>query len=104
MKILSVFEMPKRADRSGRSTYRRHNVPSKASTKPDRIENYDEDDEIDDVIEPIIAKDWILMRTWMMHDDDDNLDKPETDDDDDDDDDDSDDSNFSDDEDDDDED
>jgi hypothetical protein len=42
------------------------NVPSKYQAW-DRIENYDEDDEIDDVIEPIIpTKDWILMRTWMM--------------------------------------
>jgi hypothetical protein len=50
MKILSVFEMPKRADRSGRSTYRRHNVPSKQVPSEDRIENYDEDDEIDELL------------------------------------------------------
>jgi hypothetical protein len=76
------------------------------STKlADRIENYDEDDEIDDVIEPIIpTKGLDIDEDMDDDDDDDNLDKPETDDDDDDDDDDSDDSNFSDDEDDDDED
>jgi predicted transcriptional regulator len=78
----------------------------KVSTKlADRIENYDEDDEIDDVIEPIIpTKGLDIDEDMDDDDDDDNLDKPETDDDDDDDDDDSDDSNFSDDEDDDDED
>lgn len=75
----------------------------KVSTKlADRIENYDEDDEIDDVVEPIIPAKGLDIDNDMNDDDDDddNLDKPETDDDDydDDDDDDSDDSNFSDDE------
>jgi hypothetical protein len=75
------------------------------STKlADRIENYDED-EIDDVIEPIIpTKGLDIDETWMMMTMMMTIFKPETDDDDDDDDDDSDDSNFSDDEDDDDED
>jgi hypothetical protein len=55
----------------------------KVSTKlADRIENYDEDDEIDDVIEPIIPVKGLGLDDDM--DDDDNLDKPETDDDDDD--------------------
>jgi predicted transcriptional regulator len=82
----------------------------KVSTKlADRIENYDEDDEIDAVVEPIITAKGLDIDNDMNDDDDDedNLEKPETDDDDyddDDDDDDSDDSNFSDDEDDDDED
>lgn len=81
----------------------------KVSTKlADRIENYDEDDEIDAVVEPIIPAKGLDIDNDMNDDDDDedNLEKPETDDDydDDDDSDDSDDSNFSDDEDDDDED
>lgn len=75
----------------------------KVSTKlADRIENYDEDDEIDDVIEPIIPTKGLDLDDDMDDDDDEdeNLDKPETDDDDDD----SEDSDFSDDDDDDDED
>ena len=70
----------------------------KVSTKlADRIENYDEDDEIDDVIEPIIPVKGLGLDDDMDDDDDDddNLDKPETDDDDDDD---SDEADFSDDE------
>ena len=69
----------------------------KVSTKlADRIENYDEDDEIDDVIEPIIPVKGLGLDDDMDDDDDDddNLDKPETDDDDDD----SDEADFSDDE------
>tara|TARA_R110002124_G_scaffold151562_1_gene318356 strand:- start:67 stop:471 length:405 start_codon:yes stop_codon:yes gene_type:complete len=71
----------------------------KVSTKlADRIENYDEDDEIDDVIEPIIPVKGLGLDDDMDDDDDDddNLDKPETDDDDDDED--SDEADFSDDE------
>ena len=50
----------------------------------DRIENYDEDDEIDDVIEPIAPiKGLDLDDDDDDDDDDDNLDKPEFDDDDD---------------------
>jgi hypothetical protein len=59
----------------------------KVSTKlADRIENYDEDDEIDDVIEPIIPVKELGLDDDMDDDDDDdeNIDKPETDDDDDD--------------------
>lgn len=58
----------------------------KVSTKlADRIENYDEDDEIDDVIEPIIPAKGLDLDDDMDDDDDDddNLDKPETDDEDD---------------------
>jgi|TARA_R110000868_G_scaffold30625_1_gene113090 hypothetical protein len=69
----------------------------KVSTKlADRIENYDEDDEIDDVIEPIIPVKGLGLDDDMDDDDDDddNLDKPETDDDDED----SDEADFSDDE------
>ena len=59
----------------------------KVSTKlADRIENYDEDDEIDDVIEPISGLE-IDDEDSSDDDDDDNLDKPDTDSDDDDDDD-----------------
>ncbi|MBC5841830.1 MAG: DNA primase [Flavobacteriaceae bacterium] len=67
----------------------------KVSTKlADRIENYDEDDEIDDVIEPIIpVKELGLDDDMDDDDDDDNIDKPETDDDED-----SDEADFSDDE------
>ncbi|MFT5252333.1 MAG: DNA-directed RNA polymerase subunit delta [Flavobacteriales bacterium] len=71
----------------------------KVSTKlADRIENYDEDDEIDDVIEPIIPTKGLDMDDDMDGDDDDNdnLDKPEADDDEDDED--SDEADFSDDE------
>jgi hypothetical protein len=61
----------------------------KVSTKlADRIENYDEDDEIDDEIEPIIPVKELGIDDDMDDDDDDDddtLDKPETDDDDDDD-------------------
>lgn len=58
----------------------------KVSTKlADRIENYDEDDEIDDEIEPIIPVKELGIDDDMDDDDDDDdtLDKPETDDDDD---------------------
>ncbi|MBU0942359.1 MAG: DNA primase [Bacteroidetes bacterium] len=67
----------------------------KVSTKlADRIENYDEDDEIDDVIEPIIPVKELGLDDDMDDDDeDDNIDKPETDDDED-----SDEADFSDDE------
>tara|TARA_R110000868_G_scaffold111687_1_gene301354 strand:+ start:117 stop:521 length:405 start_codon:yes stop_codon:yes gene_type:complete len=61
----------------------------KVSTKlADRIENYDEDDEIDDVIEPIIPAKGLDLDDDMDDDDDDddNSDKPEIDDEDDDDD------------------
>ncbi len=54
----------------------------KVSTKlSDRIENYDEDEEIDDVIEPISG---LELDDDSVDDDDedDNLDKPDTDDDD----------------------
>lgn len=59
----------------------------KVSTKlADRIENYDEDEEIDDVIEPIIPMKAMGMDDDMDDDDDDddddNRDKPDTDDDD----------------------
>lgn len=58
----------------------------KVSTKlADRIENYDEDDEIDDVIEPISGLE-LDDDDSSDDDDDDNLDKPDTDSDDDDDD------------------
>lgn len=70
----------------------------KVSTKlADRIENYDEDDEIDDVIEPIIPVKGLGLDDDMDDDDDDddNIDKPETDDEDDED---SDEADFSDDE------
>ena len=70
----------------------------KVSTKlADRIENYDEDDEIDDVIEPIIPVKGLGLDDDMDDDDDDddNIDKPETDDEDDED---SDETDFSDDE------
>jgi hypothetical protein len=56
----------------------------KVSTKlADRIENYDEDDEIDDEIEPIIPVKELGIDDDMDDDDDDDdtLDKPETDDD-----------------------
>jgi DNA-directed RNA polymerase subunit delta len=56
----------------------------KVSTKlSDRIENYDEDEEIDDVIEPISG---LELDDDSVDDDDedDNLDKPDTDDEDDD--------------------
>ena len=55
----------------------------------DRIENYDEDDEIDDVIEPIIPMKALGLDDDLDDDDDDDdaVDKPETDDDDEDDDD-----------------
>ena len=49
----------------------------------DRIENYDEDDEIDDVIEPIAPIKGLDLDDDDDDDDDDNLDKPEFDDDDD---------------------
>ena len=70
----------------------------KVSTKlADRIENYDEDDEIDDVIEPIIPVKGLGLDDDMDDDDDDddNIDTPETDDEDDED---SDEADFSDDE------
>jgi hypothetical protein len=62
----------------------------KVSTKlADRIENYDEDEEIDDVIEPIIPMKAMGMDDDMDNDDDDdddddddNRDKPDVDDDD----------------------
>lgn len=58
----------------------------KVSTKlADRIENYDEDDEIDDVIEPISGLE-LDDDDSSDDDDDDNLDKPDTDSDDEDDD------------------
>jgi DNA-directed RNA polymerase subunit delta len=63
----------------------------KVSTKlADRIENYDEDEEMDDVIEPVIPMKGNGMDDDDMDDDDeeDNLDRPDFDDDDDDDDDD----------------
>ena len=80
----------------------------KVSTKlADRIENYDEDEEIDDVIEPVMPMKGMGMNDDMDDDDDDdddddlhNRDKPDTDDDDED----SDKSDYSDDDDDDDED
>lgn len=59
----------------------------KVSTKlADRIENYDEDEEMDDVIEPVIPMKGIGMDDDDMddEDDDDNLDRPDFDDDDDD--------------------
>jgi DNA-directed RNA polymerase subunit delta len=62
----------------------------KVSTKlADRIENYDEDEEMDDVIEPVIPMKGNGMDDDDMDDDDeeDNLDRPDFDDDDDDDDD-----------------
>ncbi|GIZ08314.1 DNA primase [Flavobacterium sp. UMI-01] len=62
----------------------------KVSTKlADRIENYDEDDEIDDVIEPIAPIKGLDLDDDISDDDDDddNDDKPELDDDDEDDDD-----------------
>jgi DNA-directed RNA polymerase subunit delta len=59
----------------------------KVSTKlADRIENYDEDEEIDDVIEPVIPMKGNGMDDDDMDDDDDeddNLDRPDVDDDDD---------------------
>jgi DNA-directed RNA polymerase subunit delta len=61
----------------------------KVSTKlADRIENYDEDEEMDDVIEPVIPMKGNGMDDDDMDDDDeeDNLDRPDFDDDDDDDD------------------
>ena len=57
----------------------------KVSTKlADRIENYDEDEEIDDVIEPIIPMKALGMDDDMDDDDDDddNHDKPDVDEDD----------------------
>jgi hypothetical protein len=69
----------------------------KVSTKlADRIENYDEDEEIDDVIEPIIPMKALGMDDDDMDDDDDddNHDRPDVDEDDED----SDDSDYSDDE------
>jgi DNA-directed RNA polymerase subunit delta len=52
----------------------------KVSTKlADRIENYDEDDEIDDVIEPIAPIKELDIDDDIDDDDDDNLDKPDTD-------------------------
>ncbi|MGO4819068.1 DNA primase [Flavobacterium sp. W22_SRS_FP1] len=60
----------------------------KVSTKlADRIENYDEDEEMDDVIEPVIPMKGNGMDDDDMDDDeeDDNLDRPDFDDDDDDD-------------------
>jgi DNA-directed RNA polymerase subunit delta len=59
----------------------------KVSTKlADRIENYDEDEEMDDVIEPVIPMKGTGMDDDDMDDDDeqDNLDRPDFDDDDDD--------------------
>jgi DNA-directed RNA polymerase subunit delta len=50
----------------------------------DRIENYDEDDEIDDEIEPIIPIKGLDLDDDDDDDDDDAVDKPETDDDEDD--------------------
>jgi DNA-directed RNA polymerase subunit delta len=59
----------------------------KVSTKlADRIENYDEDEEIDDVIEPVLPMKGNGMDDDDMDDDDDeddNLDRPDVDDDDD---------------------
>ncbi len=58
----------------------------KVSTKlADRIENYDEDEEMDDVIEPVIPMKGNGMDDDDMDDDDeeDNLDRPDFDDDDD---------------------
>ncbi|WP_268846554.1 DNA primase [Flavobacterium aestivum] len=77
----------------------------KVSTKlADRIGNYDDDDEIDDVVEPISGLELDVDDADDDDDDDDNLDKPDVDGDDDDDDDDSDKSDIADDDDEDDED
>jgi DNA-directed RNA polymerase subunit delta len=58
----------------------------KVSTKlADRIGNYDEDDEIDDVVEPISGLELDVDDADDDDDDDDNLDKPDVDGDDDDD-------------------
>jgi hypothetical protein len=52
----------------------------KVSTKlADRIGNYDEDDEIDDVVEPISGLELDVEDTDDDDDDDDNLDKPDVD-------------------------
>jgi hypothetical protein len=60
----------------------------KVSTKlADRIENYDEDDEIDDVVEPISGLELDDDDAIEDDDEDENLDKPDSDDGDDDDDD-----------------
>ena len=57
----------------------------KVSTKlADRIGNYDEDDEIDDVVEPISGLELDVDDADDDDDDDDNLDKPDVDGDDDD--------------------
>lgn len=57
----------------------------KVSTKlADRIGNYDEDDEIDDVVEPISGLELDVDDADDDDDDDDNLDKPDLDSDDDD--------------------
>lgn len=57
----------------------------KVSTKlADRIGNYDEDDEIDDVVEPISGLELDVDDAADDDDDDDNLDKPDVDGDDDD--------------------